>query len=118
LDLAAESSGWCRSLPPGHGRGIAVHRSFLSYAAAVAEVAVGKDGQVTVPRIDIAIDCGLVVNPDRVRSQLEGAVIMGISNTLYSNITVKQGQVEQSNFNDYQLARIDITPQTHVHIVE
>ncbi len=62
LDLAAESSGWGRPLPPRHGRGIAVHRSFLSYVAAVAEVAVGNDGQITVPRIDIAIDCGLAVN--------------------------------------------------------
>jgi isoquinoline 1-oxidoreductase subunit beta len=84
----------------------------------VAEVAVGNDGQVIVPRIDVAIDCGLAVNPDRVRVQLEGAAIMGISNTLYSNITVKQGQIEQSNFNDYLLARIDITPEIHVHIVE
>jgi isoquinoline 1-oxidoreductase beta subunit len=118
LDLAAKKSGWGRPLPPRHGRGIAVHRSFLSYVAAVAEVAVDPDGRVTVPRIDIAIDCGLVVNPDRVRSQLEGAVIMGISNTLYSNITVKQGQVEQSNFGDYRVARLDITPKTHVHVVE
>ena len=118
LDLAAESSGWSRPLPPRHGRGIAVHRSFLSYVAAVAEVAVGNDGQVIVPRIDVAIDCGLAINPDRVRAQLEGAAIMGISNTLYSNVTVKQGQIEQSNFNDYLVARIDITPETRVHIVE
>ncbi|MEA2625658.1 MAG: isoquinoline 1-oxidoreductase subunit beta [Candidatus Binatota bacterium] len=118
LDLAAESSGWGRPLPSRHGRGIAVHRSFLSYVAAVAEVAVDDEGQITVPRLDIAIDCGLAVNPDRVRSQLEGAAIMAISNTLYSNITVRQGQIEQSNFNDYLLARIEITPETHVHIVE
>ena len=71
-----------------------------------------------IPRIDIAIDCGLVVNPDRVRAQLEGAAIMGISNALYSNITIKQGRIEQSNFGDYLVARTDITPQTHVHIVD
>ena len=118
LDLAAANSGWGQKLPPREGRGIAVHRSFLTYVAAVAHVAVGDDGEVTIPRIDLAIDCGLVVNPDRVRAQMEGAAIMGISNTLYSAITVKGGQVEQSNFTDYLVARTDITPETHVYIVE
>ena len=66
----------------------------------------------------MAIDCGTIVNPDRVRAQLEGAVIMGISNALYSNISIKQGRVEQSNFSDYLVARTDITPETHVHLVE
>src|SRR5262249_55926033 len=100
------------------GRGIAVHRSFLTYAAAVAHVAVGGDGQVTIRRIDLAVDCGLVVNPDRVRAQMEGAVIMGISNTLYSIITFSRGRTEQSNFTDYLVARTDITPDTRIHIVE
>jgi isoquinoline 1-oxidoreductase subunit beta len=118
LDLVVRNSEWGRPLPPRQGRGIAVHRSFLTYVAAIAHVAVGNDGQITVPRIDLAIDCGLVVNPDRVRAQLEGAAIMGIGNTLYSNITVKQGRIEQSNFSDYLVARTDITPETHVHIVE
>jgi isoquinoline 1-oxidoreductase subunit beta len=118
LDLAVRNSEWGRPLAPRNGRGVAVHRSFLSYAAAVVQVAVGSDGQVTILRVDIALDCGLVVNPDRVRAQLEGAVIMGIGNTLYSNITVKQGKIEQSNFGDYLVARTDITPETHVHIVE
>jgi isoquinoline 1-oxidoreductase subunit beta len=118
LDLAVSSSEWGRPLPPRQGRGVAVHRSFLSYAAAVVHVAVGNDGQVAIPRVDIALDCGLVVNPDRVRAQLEGAVIMGISNALYSNITIKQGRVEQTNFGDYLVARTDIAPETHVHLVE
>jgi isoquinoline 1-oxidoreductase beta subunit len=118
LDLVAERSGWGGKLSPREGRGIAVHRSFLAYVAAVAHVAVGQDGQVTIPRIDIAVDCGLVVNPDRVRAQIEGAVIMGISNTLYSNITFSKGRTEQSNFTDYLVARTDITPDTRVHIVE
>jgi isoquinoline 1-oxidoreductase beta subunit len=118
LDLAAQKSGWGTSLPARQARGVAVHRSFLSYVAAVAQVAVDKDGQITVPRIDVAVDCGLVVNPDRVRAQFEGAAIMGISNALYSNITVKKGRIEQSNFTDYQVARVDITPETHVHIVD
>ena len=81
-------------------------------------VAVGTDGQITIPRVDIAVDCGLVINPDRVRAQFEGATIMGIGNALYSNITVKAGQIEQSNFGDYLVARTDITPSTNVHIVE
>jgi isoquinoline 1-oxidoreductase beta subunit len=118
LDLVAKNSEWGRPLPPRHGRGIAVHRSFLTYVAAVALVAVGNDGQVTIPRIDYAVDCGLVVNPDRVRAQFEGAAVMGIGNTLYSNITAKQGRIEQSNFTDYAVARIDITPDIHVHIVD
>jgi isoquinoline 1-oxidoreductase beta subunit len=117
LDLAAAKSGWGQALPSRHGRGIAVHRSFLTYVAAVAHVAVGPDGQVTVPRVDLAVDCGLVVNPDRVQAQFEGAAIMGISNALFSNITMREGRIEQSNFSDYLVARIDITPETHVHIV-
>ena len=84
----------------------------------MVQVAVGADGQVTIPRVDIAFDCGLVVNPDRVRAQFEGATIMAISNALYSNITIKQGRIEQSNFSDYLVARTDITPETHVHLVE
>jgi isoquinoline 1-oxidoreductase subunit beta len=117
LDLVVRNSDWGQPLPPRQGRGVAVHRSFLTYAAAVVHVAVGNDGQVTIPRVDVALDCGLVVNPDRVRAQFEGAAIMGISNTLFSNISVKQGRIEQSNFSDYLVARTDIAPLTHIHIV-
>jgi isoquinoline 1-oxidoreductase subunit beta len=118
LDLVARNSDWGKSLPSRQGRGVAVHRSFLTYVAAVVQVTVGNDGQITIPRVDVALDCGLVVNPDRVRAQFEGAAIMGISNALYSNISIKQGRIEQSNFGDYLVARTDITPETHVHIVE
>jgi isoquinoline 1-oxidoreductase subunit beta len=118
LDLVVRNSEWGSRLPPRHGLGVAVHRSFLTYAAAVVHVAVGNDGQVAIPRVDIALDCGVVVNPDRVHAQFEGAVIMGISNALYSNITIKQGRVEQSNFGDYLVARADNAPETHVYIVE
>ena len=117
LDLAAENAGWGQPLPSRHGRGIAVHRSFVTYAAAVVQVAVSDDGQVSVPRVDMAVDCGLAVNPDRVRAQMEGAAIMGLSNALYSDITIRQGRIEQGNFTDYLVARMDITPETHVHIV-
>jgi isoquinoline 1-oxidoreductase subunit beta len=118
LDLVAAKSGWGQKLPARQGCGIAVHRSFLSYVAVVAQVAVGNDGQVTVPRIDMAVDCGLVVNPDRVRAQMEGAAIMAISNVLYSNISAKQGRIEQGNFDTYEVARTDITPDTRVYLVD
>jgi len=118
LDVVAAKSGWGETLPARHGRGIAVHRSFLTYVAVVAHVAVGDDGQITVPRIDMAVDCGLVVNPDRAHAQFEGAAIMAISNALYSNISAKQGQIEQGNFDDYTVARIDITPETNVYLVD
>ena len=78
----------------------------------------GNDGQVTIPRLDMTIDCGTVINPDRVRAQLEGAAMMSIGNALYGNITVKDGQIQQSNYTDYLVPRIDITPETHVYLVE
>jgi len=118
LDLVVRNSEWGRPLPPRQGRGVAVHRSFLTYVAAIVHVAVGNDGVITIPRVDVALDCGLVVNPDRVHAQFEGATIMGISNALYSNLSIKQGRIEQSNFSDYLVARTDITPDTRVHIVE
>ena len=118
LDLAVANSSWDQKLPSRQGRGVAVHRSFLAYVAVVAHVAVGNDGQVTIPRLDMAIDCGTVVNPDRVRAQLEGAAIMSIGNALYGNITVKEGRIEQSNYTDYLVPRMDITPETHVYLVE
>jgi isoquinoline 1-oxidoreductase beta subunit len=118
LDLVAAKSGWDGKLPPRQGRGIAVHRSFLTYVAVVAQVEVGNDGQVQIHRVDMAADCGVVVNPDRVTAQMEGAAIMAISNALYSNITAKNGQIEQGNFDDYLVARTDITPDTRVYLVD
>lgn len=111
LDLVVASSNWGEKLPPRQGRGVAVHRSFLSYVRVVAHVAVGNDGQVTIPRLDMAIDRGTVVNPDRVRAQLEGAPIMGIGNALYGNITVKGGRIQQRNYTDYIVPRIHISPR-------
>ncbi|RKT13565.1 isoquinoline 1-oxidoreductase beta subunit [Paraburkholderia sp. RAU2J] len=114
---AAVRSGWSTALPARHGRGIAVHRSFLSYVAAVAHVQVADDGSVRVTRVDLAVDCGRIVNPDRVIAQFEGAVVMALGNTLYSELTFRNGASEQSNFTDYQVARIDSVPETHVYIV-
>ncbi|HRP67080.1 MAG TPA: molybdopterin-dependent oxidoreductase [Thauera sp.] len=118
IERAAQEAGWGRSLPTGHGLGIAAHRSFVSYAAVVVEVAVDTEGRLTVPRVDIAFDCGAVINPDRVRAQLEGAVIQGVSLATVGEITFKAGRVEQSNFHNYEVTRIDAAPrQIHTHLV-
>jgi isoquinoline 1-oxidoreductase beta subunit len=114
---AAVRSNWTAPLPARHGRGIAVHRSFLTYVAAVAQVQVAEDGSVRVTRVDLAVDCGRIVNPDRVIAQFEGAVVMALGNTLYSELTFSQGAAEQSNFTDYRVARIDSVPETHVYVV-
>jgi isoquinoline 1-oxidoreductase subunit beta len=111
LQLVSSTSGWGERLPQGEGRGIAVHRSFLSYVAAVARVKVGADGVVAVPRVDIAIDAGFVVHPERVRAQLEGATIMALGNTLYGEITFQGGRVVQSNYTDYRVPRIGEAPR-------
>jgi isoquinoline 1-oxidoreductase beta subunit len=118
-ELAAERAGWGRQLPKGRGLGIAAHRSFVSYIATVVEVEVDQKGNITVPRVDTAVDCGFCVNPERVRSQIEGAAVMGLTLAKYSEISFKNGRVEQGNFNDFQLVRIDDAPtETRVHIVE
>jgi isoquinoline 1-oxidoreductase subunit beta len=118
-ELAADKGGWGRKLPAGHGLGIAAHRSFVSYIATVVEVAVDNKGNLSVPRVDTAIDCGFYVNPERIRSQIEGAAVMGLTLAKYGEITLKNGRVEQSNFNDFQVARIDESPTvTNTHIVE
>jgi isoquinoline 1-oxidoreductase beta subunit len=118
VELVAERAGWGRKLGPGRGRGIAVHRSFVTYVASVVEVAVNKHGQISVPRVDIAIDCGFVAHPERVRAQLEGAAVMSLGNALLGQVTFKTGRAQQSNFNDYQVLRINAAPrETHVHIV-
>ena len=118
IEIAAEQSGWAKK-KPGNGRalGIAVHRSFLTYVATVVEVEVEK-GVVRIPRVDIAVDTGLVVNPDRVRAQFEGASVFGASVALMGEITAANGRIQQSNFNNYPVARMNEAPlETRVHIV-
>jgi isoquinoline 1-oxidoreductase beta subunit len=118
-ELAAEKAGWGKTLPKGEGLGIAAHRAFVSYLATVVHVKVDDNGRITIPRVDTAIDCGFCVNPERVRSQIEGAAVMGLTLAKYGEITLKNGAVEQSNFNDFQLAKIDEAPlEVHTHIVE
>jgi isoquinoline 1-oxidoreductase beta subunit len=118
-ELVAGKAGWGRQLPKGHGLGIAAHRSFVTYVATVVEVAVDDKGNLAVPRVDTAIDCGFYVNPERIRSQIEGAAVMGLSLAKYGEITLKNGRVEQSNFNDFQVVRHDEAPLvTNTYIVE
>jgi isoquinoline 1-oxidoreductase beta subunit len=116
-ELAAEKGEWGRKLPAGHGLGIAAHRSFVSYIATVIEVAVDDTGNISIPRVDTAVDCGTYVNPERIRSQMEGAAIMGISLAKHGEITFKNGRAQQSNFDDFPVARIDEAPAViNVHV--
>jgi isoquinoline 1-oxidoreductase beta subunit len=116
LDLVAAKAGWGGPLPPGRFRGIAQHDSFGSFAAAVAEVEV-SGGAIAVKRVVIALDCGLVVNPNLVAAQLEGSVVFGLSAALKQEITWRSGRVEQSNFNDFDLLRVDECPVIETHLV-
>ena len=116
LRLAAEKAEWGKPLPAGVARGIAGYYSFESYTAGVAEVSV-KDGQVKIHRIVYAVDCGRPINPNGIAAQVEGAAIYGLSAALNDAITINRGRVEQSNFNDYQMPRINATPKIEVHVV-
>jgi isoquinoline 1-oxidoreductase subunit beta len=118
MQLAAEKAGWGRPLPPGRGRGLAVHYSFHASLAYVAEVTVASAGSVKVDRVVCAVDCGIAVNPDVIRAQVEGGVAFGLGAILNSTITLKQGRVEQSNFNDYRVLRMNEMPKTEVYIVD
>lgn len=111
IEAVTQKAGWGTALPSGEGRGLAVHRSFLSYVAAVAHVKVGPDGVVHVIRMDLAIDAGFVAHPERVRAQMEGATIMAMSNTLYSEVNFAKGRPVQSNYSDYRVTRFDEAPQ-------
>ncbi len=117
LELAAEKAGWSKPPAPGRHRGIAVGESFGSYVAEVAEVSVGPDGAVKVHRVVCAVDCGRVVNPRIVERQMESAIVYGLSAALYGRITIEHGRVQQSNFNDYPVVRIDEMPQVEVVIL-
>jgi isoquinoline 1-oxidoreductase beta subunit len=117
LELAASKANWGALLPKGHGRGIALHFSFDTYVAEVAEVSVDDQGAVRVHRVVAAVDCGRVVNPDGVAAQIEGGIIFALSAALKGEITLDRGRVEQRNFHDYQMLRINEAPEIEVHIV-
>ncbi|MCI0749685.1 MAG: xanthine dehydrogenase family protein molybdopterin-binding subunit [Nevskiales bacterium] len=118
LELAAKKANWGQPLPAGYGRGVSVQYAFGSYLSQVAEVAVSKEGEVRVRRMVCAVDCGLVVNPDTVRAQIEGGIIFGLTAALFGEITFKDGRVEQTNFNNYRLLRINETPEIEVILVK
>lgn len=115
---ATEQAGWGKKLPAGQGLGLAAHYSFVSYIAAVVHVDVSPKGDITIPRVDVAVDCGPTVNPDRVRSQMEGACIMGLSQAVLSEVTFKNGRAEQGNFHQFEVARMNLAPKKIVvHIM-
>ena len=117
IEMVAKKSGWGKPLPTGHGMGICSHRSFLTYVACVVKVAV-EDNNITIPEVHYAVDCGVVVNEDRVKSQFEGGAVYALSGALKSSISFKQGKVVESNFHDYHLARMPDAPENiYVHLV-
>ncbi len=116
LDLAASKAGWGTPLAKGRARGVAVHESFGSVCAQVAEVSI-ENGSAKVHRVVAAFDCGLVVNPLTVEAQVQGAIAFGLSAALHGEITLKDGQVQQSNFHDYPVLRMSEMPKVEVHIV-
>jgi isoquinoline 1-oxidoreductase beta subunit len=118
LETAATAAGWGRKLPAGQGRGISfLYSGWDTYVAEVAEVAVASSGDVRVNRMVCAVDCGTVINPDTVKAQMEGGIIFGISGALYGEVTLKNGRVEQSNFDNYRVLRINESPTIEVHLV-
>jgi isoquinoline 1-oxidoreductase subunit beta len=117
LNLAADKAGWGTPLPQGRARGVAVHESFNSVVAQIAEVALDQNGAPRIERVVCAVDCGVAINPDVIRAQMEGGIGYGLGAALWSEITLEEGRVQQSNFNDYRGLRIEQMPAVEVHIV-
>jgi isoquinoline 1-oxidoreductase beta subunit len=117
LELAQARAAWGQPLPAGRGRGLACHFSFATYVAEVAEVTVDKEGGVRVDRVVCAVDCGRAVDPDGVKAQMEGAIVYGLAAALKGAITIADGRVQQNNFYDYEVLRINEMPRVEVHIV-
>ena len=117
LKLVAEKSGWYSQAAEGHYRGVAAHFAFGSYIAQVAEISITESNEIKIHRVVCAFDCGLMVNPDTIRAQLEGGILFGLTATVKSGITIKDGQVEQSNFHDFPLIRLNETPEINIHLV-
>jgi isoquinoline 1-oxidoreductase beta subunit len=120
VELAGARSNWGRRQPGnGWGIGIAAHRSFNTYVASVVEVEVDDSGSIRIPRVDLVVDAGIVVSPDRVRNQFQGAAVMGATLAMMGEITASEGRIQQSNFHDFRVARMSEAPrETHVHLVE
>ena len=118
LNLVAEKSNWGQPLPARVGRGVCVQPSFASFIATVVEAEVDEYGEVNLRRITSAVDTGIAVNPDTIAAQLQGGLIFGLTAALYGEITVDRGRIQQSNFNDYRMLRIDQTPRIDVHVIK
>ena len=118
LEYVAEKAGWKTPLPAGRGRGIAIHESFGSVVAHVAEVSITKNKTLKVHKVVCAIDCGQVVNPDTVKAQMEGCIVFGLTAALYGEITFEKGRVKQRNFHDYSMVRMNEMPEVEVHILD
>ncbi len=118
LELAAEKAGWGSPMPAGTARGVAVHESFASYVAMIAEVSAGDDGRPKVERVVCAVDCGRVINPDNVKAQMEGGIGFGLGAAFHNAITLDAGRVVESNFHDYRPLRIHEMPRIEVHLVD
>jgi isoquinoline 1-oxidoreductase beta subunit len=117
LDLAAEKAGWGSALPARVGRGVACQSVFGSYVAAIVEAEVDADGEIAIRRVTAAVDCGTIVNPDSVEAQIQGGLIFGLTAALYNEITIANGRVQQSNFNNYRMMRINEAPAIDVHLI-
>jgi len=118
LDLAAEKSNWGQPLPARVGRGVCVQPSFASFIATVVEAEVDEQGGVHLRRVTCAVDTGIAVNPDTIMAQLQGGLIFGFTAALYGEVTIAKGRVQQSNFNDYRMLRIDQVPNIEVHVIK
>jgi isoquinoline 1-oxidoreductase beta subunit len=117
LELAAEQAGWGEQLGEGRGRGIAVHEAYGSFVAEVVDVTVSDSGDFSVDKVVCAVDCGIAINPDVIRAQMEGGIAYGLSAALREQITLSEGEVQQTNFDSYRSLRIDEMPEIEVHIV-
>jgi isoquinoline 1-oxidoreductase beta subunit len=117
LDLAAEKADWGGPLPGGRARGVAVHESFSSFVAQVVEVSIGEDGLPSVERVVCAVDCGIAINPDNIRAQMESGVGYGLGTALHDEIVLERGRVRESNFDNYRQLRMHEMPKIEVHIV-
>ena len=117
LRLAAEKAGWGKSLPKGQGMGLAVHESFGSWSAQVAQVTVSKNHEISIDKIVASVDCGTVINPDGVKAQMEGSIVYGLTSTLKGEITIEKGAVAQSNFHEFELLQMHEMPKVEIYIV-
>jgi isoquinoline 1-oxidoreductase beta subunit len=118
LDLVAEKCGWGAALPPRVGRGVCAQTAFASFIATVVEAEVDEHGEILLRRVTTAVDTGIIVNPDTIVAQLEGGLVFGLTAALYGEITLKNGRLQQSNFNSYRMLRIDQMPKIEVHLIK